>query len=82
VGLAYGYLEAPDSRTLAAAVEAARGVARNFGGYLVVERAEPELKAAVDVWGPLGPELELMRRLKAEFDPKGILNPGRFVGGI
>lgn len=82
VGLAYGYLEAPDSGTLAAAIETARGAARNLGGYLVVERADPELKAAVDVWGPLGPELELMRRLKAEFDPKGILNPGRFVGGI
>ncbi len=82
VGLAYGYLEAPANDTLAAASAAAREVARKLGGYLVVERAGPDLKAAVDVWGPLGPELELMRRLKAEFDPKGILNPGRFVGGI
>ncbi len=82
VGLAYGYLEGPGNQTLAAAVDAARELARRLGGYLVVERAGPEFKAAVDVWGPLGPELELMRRLKAEFDPKGILNPGRFVGGI
>ncbi len=82
VGLAYGYLEAPDHAALAAAVRAARDAARGLGGYLVVERADPDLKAALDVWGPVGPELELMRRLKAEFDPKGILNPGRFVGGI
>ncbi len=82
VGLAYGYLEAPDQPTLGAAVEAARAAARELGGYLVVERADPDLKAALDVWGPIGPELELMRRIKAEFDPKGILNPGRFVGGI
>lgn len=82
VGLAYGYLEGPDYATLAAGVQAARKAARELGGYLVVERADPDLKAALDVWGPVGPELELMRRLKAEFDPKGILNPGRFVGGI
>jgi FAD/FMN-containing dehydrogenase len=24
----------------------------------------------------------MMKRLKAEFDPRGLCNPGRFVGGI
>jgi len=53
------------------------------GGSLVVERAPLYLKSAADVWGPL-PEtaLAVMRRLKAEFDPRGVLNPGRFVGGL
>jgi glycolate oxidase FAD binding subunit len=36
----------------------------------------------MDVWGPVGNALELMRRVKHQFDPAGILNPGRFVGGI
>jgi glycolate oxidase FAD binding subunit len=37
----------------------------------------------VDVWGPTGDaELAVMRRLKLEFDPTGVLNPGRFVGGL
>jgi len=53
------------------------------GGSLVVERAPVELKRAADVWGPIPePALAVMKRLKAEFDPRGTLNPGRFVGGL
>ena len=51
------------------------------GGSVVVLRASAEIRAAVDVWGPVG-ALELMRRVKANFDPAGLLAPGRFVGGI
>jgi glycolate oxidase FAD binding subunit len=53
------------------------------GGSLVVERAPLALKRAAEVWGPV-PEtaLAVMKRLKAEFDPRGTLNPGRFVGGL
>jgi glycolate oxidase FAD binding subunit len=53
------------------------------GGSLVVERAPQGIKSALDVWGPVAPEaLAIMERLKREFDPEGILNPGRFVGGL
>ena len=42
-----------------------------------------EAKAELDVWGPVAPEaLEIMARVKREFDPDGVLNPGRFVGGL
>jgi glycolate oxidase FAD binding subunit len=53
------------------------------GGSFVVERAPLDLKRAADVWGPV-PEtaLAVMRGLKAEFDPRGVLNPGRFVDGL
>ena len=53
------------------------------GGSLVVERAPLGLKRAADVWGPVpDTALAVMKRLKAEFDPRGTLNPGRFVGGL
>jgi glycolate oxidase FAD binding subunit len=52
-------------------------------GSLVVERAPLYLKSAADVWGSIPePALAVMRRLKTEFDPRGVLNPGRFVGGL
>jgi glycolate oxidase FAD binding subunit len=45
--------------------------------------APEELRAAVDVWG-IGPGtvLDLLRRVKQSFDPAGICNAGRYVGGI
>ena len=36
----------------------------------------------VDAWGDPPPSFPLMRALKASFDPKGLCNPGRFVGGL
>jgi glycolate oxidase FAD binding subunit len=53
------------------------------GGSLVVERGPIEIKVQCDVWGSIQPEiLAIMTRLKTEFDPAGLLNPGRFVGGL
>jgi glycolate oxidase FAD binding subunit len=53
------------------------------GGNLIVERGPIELKTECDVWGGIKPEImAIMRRMKAEFDPAGVLNPGRFVGGL
>ncbi|HLF48419.1 MAG TPA: FAD-linked oxidase C-terminal domain-containing protein [Methylomirabilota bacterium] len=35
------------------------------------------------MWGSVAPgALAVMRRIKQEFDPRGVLNPGRFVGGL
>jgi glycolate oxidase FAD binding subunit len=51
-------------------------------GTLVVVEAPPALKRAVDVWGPPGDAIELMRRVKRQFDPDRQMSPGRFVGGI
>ena len=36
-------------------------------------------RANLKVWGELPATIERMRALKKAFDPKGILNPGRFL---
>jgi len=51
-------------------------------GNLVVESCPSELKAKIDVWGQPRTDVVVMRRLKEKMDPLGVLNPGRFVGGI
>jgi glycolate oxidase FAD binding subunit len=45
--------------------------------------APPEVRDAVDPWGPIDAgALELMRRVKERFDPAGVCNRGVFAGGI
>jgi glycolate oxidase FAD binding subunit len=45
--------------------------------------APVDVRAELDPWGLQGsPAIELMRRTKARFDPKGVCSPGVFVGGI
>lgn len=51
-------------------------------GHVTIQRAPCALRERVDVWGPLQSDFGIMQKLKKEFDPNGILNPGRFVGGI
>ncbi len=36
----------------------------------------------VDAWGPTPDSFAVMRQLKEQYDPHGILNPGRYVGGL
>ena len=55
-----------------------RRVIATHGGHAMLIRAEPAVRAAVDVFQPLETGLErISRKLKGAFDPAGILNPGR-----
>jgi glycolate oxidase FAD binding subunit len=55
-----------------------RAAAAAVGGHATLYRAPPELKAAAGAFAPPPePLMALHRRLKAAFDPRGILNPGR-----
>jgi glycolate oxidase FAD binding subunit len=72
-----------DTAALARGLERLRAFVADVDGGVVVERGPRALRAAVDPWGPVpAPALAVMRAIKAEFDPTGVLNPGRFVGGL
>jgi len=81
-GVLYGALPA-DAHPVAvgSVVGRLRAECTALGGATVVLDAPAEVKAVVDTWGPV-PALELMRRVKEQFDPERRLAPGRFVGGI
>jgi glycolate oxidase FAD binding subunit len=91
-GLGTGVVQArwwPVDEAQALAPSAARAIvdalgqrARQASGAFAITAAPPELKKGLDVWGPAPASLALMQALKQQFDPKGVLNPGRFVGGI
>jgi glycolate oxidase FAD binding subunit len=51
-------------------------------GFLSVLAAPPALKQQIDLWGYPGNAFDLMEQIKHQFDPKHILSPGRFVGGL
>jgi len=55
---------------------------KRIGGNLVIERAKPELKQRLPVWGLPREDMILIRRIKKEMDPLGLFCPGRFIGGI
>jgi glycolate oxidase FAD binding subunit len=61
---------------------ALRQVVAGLGGSLVVEACPLALKEKIDVWGHPTADFPLMRRLKEQFDPQGILSPGRFLGRL
>jgi glycolate oxidase FAD binding subunit len=53
-------------------------VARFGGGHATLMRASQAIRAATEIFQPQPPSLAaLSRRLKEQFDPMGILNPGR-----
>ena len=52
------------------------------GTLPMIERCPLDIKTALGVWPPPGAENEIARRLKRVFDPREILSPGRFRGGI
>ena len=75
-GTAY-LLDAPGAEAL----RALRATLEGDGGALIVERADPALRAAAGgAWGRAGLPLGVAAALKARFDPQRILAPGRMPG--
>jgi len=56
-----------------------RGAMEGMGGSLTVSSGPATLVREVGTWGSGGREVALLRALKNQFDPQGILVPGRVV---
>jgi glycolate oxidase FAD binding subunit len=80
VGLAYARWPVTEGAPPREAVARLRGGLAQIGGYAVVEAAPEE--SGLDLWGPPPESFALMRRLKQQWDPAGILNRGRYLGGL
>lgn len=66
-----------------AGAKSIHGAAKAAGGYATLIRAPEAVRGAVDVFAPpAGPAMALQQRIKASFDPDGILNPGRMYRGM
>ncbi len=74
--------DADTLRRLSAAAQEFFRSAEDSAARAMIEFCPSELKREFSVWGPPRADLALMRSLKNEFDPRGILSPGRFYGGI
>ena len=66
----------------AEAVRSLREAVSAQAGVLTVESVPAALLSRLDTWGADVPGLAIMRRIKAELDPKRTFSPGRFVGGL
>jgi glycolate oxidase FAD binding subunit len=66
-----------------AVVRDVRTVAAAAGGHAVLWRAADDLRARISVFGEEPPaRAALTRAIKGNFDPRGILNPGRMFDGV
>ncbi|GAC1581466.1 MAG: FAD-binding oxidoreductase [Candidatus Elarobacter sp.] len=80
-GERFGEAGGPDadpSLTAVASIAAMRAAC----AAVVVHAMPAQARGIVDAWGPPPPSLSLMRAMKNNFDPLGLCNPGRFIGGL
>jgi glycolate oxidase FAD binding subunit len=80
-----GSWDADRLRRLGTLTTRLREFVRGEGGSLVLEAAPAAVLAGdggIDPWGDVGSGFPVMRALKENLDPKGTLNPGRFVGRL
>ena len=57
-------------------------LAARHGGIAIIEHCSTAVKTNIDVFGDVGTSIEIMKRIKLQYDPGRVLNPGRFAGRI
>ena len=81
-GVTFAGLSGGETETMAEAIEEIREIWVRRRGSVVLQKAPVDLKRRVGTWDNGADYLGLIRRVKEKFDPRGGLNPGRFLGGI
>jgi glycolate dehydrogenase FAD-binding subunit len=81
-GIGFLKLATPNESMLLHIIHSLRTTVESKRGSVVILQSSPALRSKIDAWGTVPDSLALMQRVKERFDPAGILNPGRFVGGI
>ena len=71
-------LRGPEPAAVAGVAAEVRRHALDLGGAVMLRRRPAEVDALLDPLGPPPSSVELLRRVKAQFDPTGRCAPGRF----
>jgi glycolate oxidase FAD binding subunit len=71
-----------DARAFAEKIEACDEAIRKISPRSVIAAGEAPIRQSLNAWGEEPPAMAKMRALKAQFDPNGTLNRGRFAGGL
>ena len=82
-GVVHGHLpdEAVDAGHANSLIESLRELAAESGGQVIVERCEMDWAGQLSLWGEGRNDWPLMEAVKREFDPEGLLSPGRGIDG-
>ena len=81
-GVTFAEISSGDEDARVGCVEEMREIWVRRGGSVTLQGTPLALKNRVGTWDNGGDYLGLIRRVKEKFDPRGGMNPGRFVGGI
>ncbi|MBP1934105.1 FAD-binding oxidoreductase [Ammoniphilus resinae] len=79
-GIAKAYVGGGDLAKYAGFIDQLR--ASEKAAYVIIQHAPLAVRRELDVWGKRPPYFALLEGIKKAIDPKRILNPSRFVGGI
>ena len=80
-GLGSLRLEGSSAAEMHRVLQTVRTELEAIGGSLNLLHRPADMPA-MDAWGAVGDAFSLMLRVKQQFDARGTLNPGRYIGGI
>ncbi len=81
-GLLIDQQDTAATKKAVAAMEQLLGRCYENNGNLIIQHAPTQVKGELKMWGESGSDFVVMKRLKDQVDPNGIMSPGRFVNGL